>query len=74
MIRHSKCVIYNYVDMFINITMSIELAIQNCLPIDRTEAQKIFLIVTFGRFFNIDYINTTIVNVLKRYLTLRLTF
>jgi len=50
-----------------NMTMSIELAIQNRFSTDRTEARKILLIVTSGRFSNIDVINTTMTNVLKRY-------
>jgi len=50
-----------------NITMSIELAIQDRFTTDRTIARKILLIVTTGRFSNIDYINTSMANVLKRY-------
>jgi len=51
---------------FDNITQSIESAINTLFPTDRPNARKILLIVTSGRFSNIDYINATMRNVLTR--------
>jgi len=49
---------------FDNITQSIEFAINTLFPTDRPNARKILLIVTSGRFSNIEHINATMRNVL----------
>ena len=49
-----------------NITRPIEFVINNHFPTDRFNARKILFIVTSGRFSDIEYINATMRDVLKR--------